>query len=361
MKHWKNHLLTGIACLATAIAQTSCSSIDEDLSDCDVDMKGTYRHHLVTNENREIARVLGDETAIGDDLREHLKDVFADYGRDIALDFYALPELTHTLPLTGTMPTEMNATERSFDIFMSIFDYTHLAVTNVRDNGAVALSGNDNCRTAQLSLQPQPPYETTKLEEALASQHTGLFTGRRQLTGITYGEQRYDMPLYIVNSAAAIVLDPRYPRTTEFTDVRIYTTGFADAFNVCDSVYTYPDNDYYVRADEVALHNTDWLCYCAVSMPSREPVYPTRQREDVDEPTFRYDDCGQAVWYYDCYVTMASGTITRTTIGVRHPLRAGQLKIIKGWIDDVGVVRLHDNELTVSSDLDWTDGLIFRK
>ena len=351
----KIRALAILLCGAAATALSSCSLIDEDLDDCEVDFQAQYRMCLVTNENLEIARVLGKHSTIGDDLREHLKDVFNDYGRDIALDFYALPDSARTLPLRGNLPTEMNATERSYEIFMPIYDYMHLAVTNVRDNGAVAQRATDRCHGAQLALNPQPPVQSTTLDDAVASQRTGLFSGRRLLTGLTYGPQQYDFPMYMANDAAAIVLDPR---TAQFTDVRIYTVGFATAFNVCDSVYTYPENDYFVRADQVTLHNTNWLCYCAVSLPSREPYYPTRSRLEIDEPVFRYDDSGQNVWFYDCYVTMKSGSITRTTLGVRHPLRAGQLKIILGWIDDNGVIRTKDDELSVSTDLDWQDGLI---
>lgn len=352
-----------LLCGAVVTVLPSCSSIDDDLDDCEVDFHAKYRVCLVTNENLEIARVLDKHTAIGNDLREHLKDVFNDYGRDIALDYYALPDSLRTMPVRGTLPTEMNATERSYEIFMPIKDYMHLAVTNVQGNGAVSQSNTDRCHRAKLALSPQPPVQPTSLDEALPSQKTGLFSGRRLLTGLTYGPQQYDMPLYMANNAAAIVIDPRYPRKNSFTDVRIYTLGFAKEFNVCDSTYIYPENDYYVRADQVTLHNTDWLAYCAVSFPSREPIYSTtRSRVEIDEPFFRYDDCGKSVWYYDCYVTMASGTVTRTIVGVHHPLRAGQLKILVGWMDDdkePGVIHFKDEELSVSSDLNWRDGLIF--
>ena len=364
---WKSQALAALLLTSAVSMSTSCSMIDEDLDDCEVEFRGQYRMCLVTNENLEIARVLGKHSAIGDDLREHLKDVFVDYGRDISLDFYVLPDSVATLPLRDALPVEMNATERSYDIFMPISDYMHLAVSNVRDNGAVARRSVERCHGSQLALSPQPPVVTETLDDAVGSQRTGLFSGRRLLTGLTYGPQQYDMPLYMANDAAAIVLDPR---TARFTDVRIYTVGFATAFNVCDSAYVYPQNDYYVRAEQVTLHGTDWLAYCAVSLPSREPsryMYSRelsspdpRSRVEVDEPVFLYDDCGEDLWYYDCYVTMATGTVTRTTLGIRHPLRAGQLKILLGWIDDTGVVRTKDDEVSVSTDLDWREGLILR-
>ena len=362
---WKSKALVALMMTVAVSMSTSCNMIDEDLDDCEVDFRAQYRMCLVTNENPEIVRVLGEHTSIANDLREHLKDVFTDYGRDLSLSFYALPDSALTLPLRDQLPTVMNATEKSFDIFMPIFDYMHLAVANVQPNGPVSQRNTDRCHGSQLALSATAAtvQDPGSLSDAVASQQSGLFSGRRLLTGITYGPQQYDFPLYMANSAAAIVLDPR---TAQFTDVRIFTAGFAHAFSVCDSVYRY-GADYLVRSDRVALNNTNWLCFCGVSLPSRDVENgklkienaSTRSRVDIDEPVFLYDDCGEDIWYYDCYVTMATGSITRTTLGIRHPLRAGQLKILKGWIDDKGVIRLKDDEVSVSTDLDWREGLIF--
>ena len=368
---WKSKALATLMMMTAISMSTSCSMIDDDLDDCEVELKGQYRLHLVTNEELEMKRVLGHRDDIAGALREYLSDVFTDYGRDLALSFYALPDSVPTLPLRGQLPTEMNATERSFDIFMPISDYMHLATANVRSNGPVSLEHTENCRDAALrpALTAVPSnmssYLPADLDAATPSQRTGLFTGRRALSGLTYGPQQYDMPLYIANSAAAIVLDPR---TAQFTDVRIFTTGFADGFSISDSTYSYA-TPYLVRADRVTVGGTNWLCYCGVSLPSREParyMYSrelspvTRSRVEIDEPVFDYSNSGRTIWYYDCYVTLATGSITRTTIGIPHPLRAGQLKIILGWIDDDGIIRLEDQELSVSSDLDWQEGLIIR-
>ena len=343
--------------LATTVALSSCSKIDDDRDDCEVDFQAQYRMCLVTNENLEIARVLGEHTAIGNDLREHLKDVFTDYGHDLGLGFYALPDSVRKQPLRGALPTEMNATERSFEFFMPILDYMHLATSNVVSNGTVILRNDDRCHGASLIIDPT-------LSDTIASQQTGLFSGRRLLTDMTYGKQQYDMNMYMVNCADAIVLDPR---TALFTDVKVYTRGFAYSFSVCDSLFHY-EKPTVTRSERVTLNDTNWLCFCSVNLPSREPSNSTRLRVETDQP-FLYADCDEEIWYYDCYVTMAdgrpnglnikAGTITKTTLAIRHPLRAGQLKVILGWIDDRGVVHTDDQEVGVSIDLDWKPGIEF--
>ena len=347
---WKSKALAALMITSAVSMSTSCSMIDDDLDDCFIDLKAEYELRLVTNENLELARTLADRPDIAEALRSHLSTVFTDGGRDLDLSFYVDAIRQHQQ--TESMN---NASTKQVSMTLPIADYQHLALANVEGNGTVSLQDGDNERQARLSLNTG--------EEKVASQHTGLFTGRRTFTGMTWGTYSYRQPLYMANSAAALVLDPRTPRQNPFTKVEIYTTGFATSFNVTDSLYTYPDTDYSVRTEQVALNNTDWMAYCAVSLPSREPVYPTRSREETDEPFFRYDDCGEPVWYYDCYVTMAEGNIVRTTAGIHHPLRAGQLKVLVGWIDDdkePGSIHFKEEELSVSTDLDWKEGLIIK-
>ena len=74
---------------------------------------------------------------------------------------------------------------------------------------------------------------------------------------------------------------------------------------------------------------------------------------------FLYGDCGEDIWQYEGYVTLLDGSVTKTTISVRHPLRAGQLKVIVGYIDDDGRIRLYDLEVGGSTNLKWENGYEF--
>lgn len=340
--------LTGVA-----LSLTSCAVIDDDLDDCEVDFQASYRLHLVSNEQHELNRVLGDSlSGIANDLREHLKDVFSDYGRDFGLTgFYAMPDYAFTLPGQSPLPTEMNAVERSFEISMPVHDYMHLATVNLRGNGPVALAQEQSYRDCSLTLSSAA---TAAAPDTVSSQKTGLFSGRLQLTGVKYGPMNYHMDLYMVNSAAALVLDPR---TAKYTSVSVFTKGFADSYTVSDSTYHF-DHPTVTRAERVSLNNTNWLAFCGVSMPSPESD-ATRLMTLADAPFFTYEDCGKDLWQYESFVTMQDGKVTHTILTVRHPLRAGQLKIIKGFIDDQGVVRVYDANVGTTVDLDWKPGTTF--
>ncbi len=335
---WKSIALAALMITSAVSMSTSCSVIDDDLDDCYIDLEAEYELRLVTNESFELARTLSDRPGIAEALRSHLSTVFTDEGRDLDLSFYLDGTRQHRQ--TEAMD---NAPTKQVGMTLPPEDYQHLAVANVQGNGTVTLQNSDSYAQVQLSLNAQ---------QEIASQQTGLFTGRRTFTGMTWGAYACHMPLYMANSAAAIVLDPR---TATFTDVKIYTTGFATSFTVADSTYHY-DSSPLVRAERVAMPDTTrWTAFCAVSYPSREPAALTRAVTHTDQP-FDYNDYGEDVWQYDCYVTLADGKTTRTTVGIRHPLRAGQLKVIVAYIDDDGRIRLYDQEVGGSTDLKWEKG-----
>jgi hypothetical protein len=353
----KINALCTCSLLAMALLPVSCSTIDDDLDDCFIDLPAEYELRLVTNENLELARVLSDRPGIADALRQHLSGVFSDQGRDLNLSFYLNGTRSHQQ--TESMN---NASTHRVNMTLEIEDYELLAIANVQNNGVVTLEGDNSLQTSNLKSQTS--------NQEIASQSTGIFTGRRSFPNMTWGVYPYHMPLYMANCAAAIVLDPR---TAKFTDVKIFTKGFATSFNVADSTYQY-DYSPLVRAERVAMPDTTrWLAYCAVSYPSKEPnalsretnsqlstlnsqQSSTRSRQDTDQP-FSYADSGQDLWQYECYVTLSDATITKTTLTIRHPLRGGQLKVFKGWIDNEGRVQTEDQEVGVSVDLNWKPGI----
>ncbi len=338
----KINALCACSLLTMALLPTACSTIDDNRDDCYINLQADYELNLVTNETSELARTLGDRPGIAEALRQHLSGVLADPGRDLILSFY------NNGPRSYQQTEAMNnAPTKRVNMTLDIKDYEHLAIANVQGNNVVTLEGDNTLQTTSL--------DANNTNEAIASQKTGIFTGRRSFPNMTYGNYPCHIPLYIANCAAAIVLDPR---TAKFTDVKIYTTGFATSFSVADSTYRY-DKSPLVRAESVAMPDTTrWIAFCGVSFPSKEPAAPsreTRSRVDADQP-FSYADSGQDLWQYECYVTMADGTITKTTLGIHHSLRGGQLKVLCGHIDDEGVIRLYDTTVAVSVELKWQSG-----
>lgn len=55
-------------------------------------------------------------------------------------------------------------------------------------------------------------------------------------------------------------------------------------------------------------------------------------------------------------MTKMDGTVTETVLGIRDPLKAGELKIVKAYLDADGSVCPTDATVGVNITLDWNSG-----
>ena len=87
----------------------------------------------------------------------------------------------------------------------------------------------------------------------------------------------------------------------------------------------------------------------AISAAAFSPIPSTSHSSSLDAE--------KAIWRWEVYVTTADGKITKTTLGIHKPLRAGQLKILKVKLHDTGIVTVEDPTVAVGVELDWNPGL----
>jgi hypothetical protein len=315
--------------LSACWLMAGCSVIDDDLSDCnqEEEYKIDYELWLITNMTTELETQLTTITEMGvaESLRAHLKDIFSDFAHDIDLSFYDtegdMTRLHHKRDI-------IDANQTSYTLTLPMQEYMHLAVANIAENHVVGLSNDENCQTSMLQQTDDSP---------IASHTTGLFTARLPMEVLSGVSQTFNVKLYMANSAVALVLDTK---GHAYSEMKVYATGFAKEFMIEDSTYVFPEKEVLVRADKVETGN-DLLCFCSVNFPSHNP-----DEVGADEP----------LWQLRVYVTMPDGNITETIIDVKEQLKAGELKIIKGELDDEGAVRPYDSTVGVSVTLDWNEG-----
>lgn len=321
-----------IAVLATVLL-SACSAIDDDLSDCDVDYELQYELQLVTNMELELETQLTTqvETSVAAALREHLKDIFSDFAHDIDLSFYDVGGLYARLYHEQHV---MDNNEKSYTLHLPMREYRHLALANLKNNSWVKLVGDENSNTMQLQQV---------LTEPVMSHQTGIFAARTDMNVLDNQSQTFHVNLYMVNCAAVLLLDPR---GFDADNVSVVSTGFATGYNVNDDTYIFSENPPLVHADRVDIGTDERLCYCTVTFPSSDSPNPYI----VSSP----DEV--AYWQFRIYVKTADGKIVETTLNIQEPLLAGELRIIKGYIDSDGVVRTEDPKVGVSVTLDWGDG-----
>lgn len=320
------------------MALFSCASIDDNLDDCPPDTepksnyKMEYQLRLVTNMTTELKTQLATaiETQVAGILQNHLKDIFSDFAHDVDLSFYDtqgdLSRLQHDRHI-------MDANQSSYELSLPMRQYMHLAVANIVDNSEVSLVDDTNSPTAAL-LQ--------RKGDVIASHTTGLFTARQPMEVLSNVNQTFNVHLYMANSAASLVIDPR---GISYQKIEVRAKGFATQFNISDSTYVFTDNSPYIIPQKLETGN-DMLCYCSVNFPSRDAI--TRAEEST-EP----------LWQFEVYVTKADGKVAQTIIDVRDALKAGELRIVKGFLDDDGALHSNDQKVGVSVTLDWSNGSEF--
>ena len=243
----------------------------------------------------------------------------------------------------------MDANQKSYTLLLPMREYMHLAAANLVDNPQVILADDDHCHPSKLLQQTA---------DTITPHTTGLFTARLPMDVKENEDQSFNVKLYMANCAAALVLEDDY----DSQDIQVFTSGFASGFNINDSTFTFGEKTSVVKTDELKVRNNRQLCFCSVNFPSREPE-ATRTVIETEEPFIAQED-EQSLWEFQVYVpepssarTRAGRKITKTTLRLKKPLRAGQLRILKGRIHKDGSVTITNvREVSVSITLDWKPG-----
>lgn len=327
-----------IVMLLAALLLTACSTIDDDLSDCGNDFKLDYEMRLVTNITTELNTQLNTaaDASVANALRSHLEEIFTDYARDVDLSFYDTENPQDRLSHDQHV---MNASEKSYTLYLPMREYMHLAVANIKDNSVVNLTGDDRCPTSQLALSTG--------KDTIDSQTTGLFTARQPMKVLEGVDQTFHVQLYMANSAEALVINPRGQK---YKDIKVYATGFATQFHINDSIYAFSEKSPIVRTQKLDTQGGN-LCFCAVNFPSSEDGMRTVINTDFDD-----GESDKTYWQFRVYVTLEDGSVTETILSIRKNLSAGEFKIINAFMGEKGDILTDNTEVGVSVTLDWKDG-----
>lgn len=323
---------------------TGCRWVDEDLSDCETTYNINYEMRLVTNMTAELQTQLSmaADVEVATALENYLKDVFTDFAHDVDLSFYDV--FGDSLRLHHESHI-MDANQSSYTLYIPVRKYMHVAIANLEDNPEVVLEQDGNCHRACL-VQP--------VRKVVESQSTGVFSARLPMDIRDGVDQQFDVSLYMVNSASALVLDTL---DSHIKDLKVYASGFATSFNLADSTYRF-SYEPHVRALDIYTGGVPGTpaCFAAVTFPS--PDLPdTKSQIETNDP-FVSAPADHSLWYYSVYATLPDGSVTETVLGVRLPLRPGQVKLIKAKVVTDGSVVPHvtaDPYVGASVTLQWND------
>ena len=322
-----------------------CSLVDEDLSDCDKELGIDYELRLVTNMRIEMDTVLDEEADryVYKALENYLKDIFSDFAHDVDLSFY---DTNEPMGVLKHMSEIMDANQTSYTLHLPVREYMHLAIANIIGNEVISLEGITECHSSKIDqLFP---------ESGNCIPHsTGLFTARLPMNIRADISQHFNVDLYMANCATALVMETSGAESVK--GVQVIDKGFADSFNIADSTYTY-NRPVQVEGADLPVEGGSEKCYVSVHFPSRDYRPESKVVIETIDP-FVSLDAEDSIWQWEVYVTTADGKITKNTLGIRKPLRAGQLKILKVKLHDTGIVTVQDPTVAVGVQLDWNPGL----
>ena len=341
-------MIAGIAMMAVL---AGCSSIDDNLDDCGEQAQMDYELKLVTNVSTEVQTQLNAVTdlALVASLRDYLGGIFTDFAKDVNLSFYAVGG---NMGLLHHDEHVMNNSEHSYTLYIPRQKYMHLAVANIEDDPVVYLDGVENCMTATLRQVAGDTIE---------SHNTGIFTARQYMEMIEGIDQTFNVKLYMANCSAMLAVDPQ---GHDISRMQVFSTGFATAFHIADSVYEYTKPAPMIRTKRLEPDENGYVGFVSVNFPSPEPSAPqpaqamdgsTRSVIETTDP-FIAQPGEEVLWEFHIFLRQDDGTITKTVLGIKEPLRAGQFKIVKVSIGENGQVEPESPTVGVSVTLDWKPG-----
>lgn len=302
----------------------ACSLVDEDLRDCETVYTLDYELRLVTNMTTELQTQLNmaADVSVAAALRSSLTGIFTDFAHDVNLSFY---DVSGDSLLLHNERHIMDANQSSYTLFIPVRRYMHIALANIENNPGIVLEEDKLCHTSRVSLA---------LRDTVPSHDAGIFTARLPMDVREGESQQFDVRLYMANCACALVLDTL---GSGIRDLKVYTSGFATGMNLADSTFRF-DHTPIVRTVKVPMEGSEAppVCFASVSFPSRD--VPSSETKTIIETTdpFVSDPAKTPLWYYRVYSTLKDGTVTETLLGVKLPLKAGQLKVVKATIIEDG-------------------------
>ena len=223
----------------------------------------------------------------------------------------------------------MEAGSRSFNFTLTPGKYFHLAAANLEGNGSITLVDREFCGDARFAAN----------SETVAPQRSTLLSGRQSLEAFADKDSEFEVPLYPVGSAIALVADTL---GSGISSLEAFGKGLSDGFLPRDSVYTFSSSRVFAMYN-LPLDTPGQICLASVVMPSA--VLPRSGGEE------------SPLWAFEARVGLPGGSVTRSELGIAEPLLPGQIRIVKVKIDEKGVLRPADARVGLSVTLDWKPGM----
>ncbi len=325
-----------IVLLLMVLTTAGCSLIDDDLSVCGTDYLINYRMRLLTEVHTVIDEKLSSdiEKQVADTLKKWADPYFSGHAHDLDMSFYSLDGTDELIHHKFDI---INASQKSYTLYIPRMNYQHLAVVNTFNNPSITIMGLQHSASLRL---------TQADKDTLPSHNTAVYTARLPMHIPDTGNISFDVHLYMASAAVALVVTNE-TLTNLPTLKRVLLCGSATGFNVNDSIFTF-DEPSVIEAEKV-----NDRCFAVVALASKDSTNitsaPARNNTDTEKDN--------SLWQLKVYTQSKDKSITESVLSVHYPLRAGTMEIIKVTLkEDGSVTPSSGSEIGASVTLDWKPG-----
>ena len=319
-----------IVILSFLAGLTAC--INEDLSGCGATYAVTYEAWVDMSVRDTLEARLDGKVAEAmiDTLESVIAPAFDRHLHDLSLVFF-----TPAGQLANSVTQQASGGRHEASFYLTPDAYAHEAISVDESVAHFAAVRADRRETIGVGY--------ANLSDTIHPVMTPAFSGGTTLEAM--GDSALvGMPIH--NAVVALVL--RAKSGAPLGEASAYLRETASGYAHADSVY---------RFDRAPVIHTDRLdkagatAFCANCFPSKEEYKEVLPSDTESEPS--------GLWEMDVYIRMeADGEITKNTLYISDPLRAGELAVLLMEVNDEGEVE-ETPEVAVGVELDWKPGLDF--
>lgn len=314
------------------IPLSSCSVIDDDLSQCANTYSIDYNLHVVTNIDMQINTQLNMETDLNarNFLSNYYQQLLQPAVSNVDLGFYD----ANTGDMRRAYYRQMTGTTANFAIELPATNYRHLAsVGHTAGQSEVHLADTDLVTSSKL-IQEQG--------DTIYGHQLPILTGRLDMNVLGNVEQSFNVNLYPADANVALIATVK----NGVRDVRVFLTDLANSFTINDSTWQFNVNPM-IRTLRVPVTNTTDSAYLVTVFPSR----PSATRADGDDAAAQ-----GSVWRAIVMAQLSDGSVTRSVLYVRTPLKAGDVRVLRITVDANGAAITKAADVGASVTLNWNKG-----
>lgn len=336
------HIRALITALLLLLTAQSCTFIDDDRSDCEDTYSLNYELKVVSNINLQLSEQL--QVSTGSMTLKALNNYFSPIMQpatsEARLGFFPTDG---DAPIYYSLHTEGRRT--ALGISIPADNYRHIAVIGQADP-SIFLTDTTMAATVRL---------TRFLNDTVDSHNHAILAGTLDMDVLGNVNQSWEVNLYPADASVSVVLkkNPMVRRT------RVFLADLATSFTPNDSTWHW-DHNSLVRTDAIDVPGTDSVAYCGIAFPSRADSQVAAKwgrgitAKNVGKGT--ESPSNDAVWRIIVLNDMPGGSVTRTVLYVRKPLRAGDVRVIRVHVNDDGGVDTGNSNVGASVTLDWKKG-----